>query len=155
MGEPSKHPKSIVLNHCWICHVRFIGDGGTEPREDHHIIPRAFGGTDGPTVTLCDSHHTKVHRIAEALRYKKTYFQITKGESPDRVNKLVYLAAQIQNAYLALGNDPNKLASVMVALNGKQKLMVDQLKKVYPRAKSREAILLFALESLYSRHFGK
>jgi hypothetical protein len=155
MGEPSKHPKSIVLNHCWICQVRFIGDGGTEPREDHHIIPRAFGGTDGPTVTLCDSHHTKVHRIAEALRYKKTYFPITKGESPDRVNKLVYLAVQIQNAYLALGNDPNKLASVMVALNGKQKLMVDQLKKVYPRAKSREAILLFALESLYSRHFGK
>ena len=33
--------------------------------EDHHIVPRAFGGTDDPDnrVWLCASCHTRLHRI--------------------------------------------------------------------------------------------
>ena len=155
MGQPSKHKASIVLDHCWVCLARFVGDGGTEQREDHHIIPRAYGGTDGPTVTLCDTDHTRAHRIADCIKAEKTFHTYTKGLDSDRVNKLVWLATQIQNAYLALGNDPNKMARAMVALNQRHRLMVDQLKKVYPKAKSREAVLLFALESLHAKHFGK
>lgn len=153
MGTPSKHKASIVLSHCWICQARFLGDGGTEPREDHHMIPRASGGVDGPTVTLCDSHHSKTHALATALKFSKPYFGILRGESTERSKKLLYLANLIHNADLATRNDPNKAATAVLILNARHKNMVDMLKKIYPQAKSREAILLLALEALYTKSF--
>lgn len=155
MGKPSSDSRSIVLQHCWVCEARFIGDGGTETREDHHIIPRAYGGVDGPTVTLCDSHHSKTHSIALKLIHNKPYFALLNGESKPRIQKLLYMANCIRNAELAMRNDPNKSAAAMVVLDARRKKMIDDLKTVYPNAKSREAILLVALEMLHGRHFIK
>lgn len=153
MGEPSKHPKSIVLDHCWICGARFVGKGGVEQREDHHIIPCAYGGVDGPTVTLCTTHHSKLHDIAVARKSGRNYQTSLMGEPPQNVKHLLWLANQVVNAELAVRNDPNKAASVTITLNARGKMQVDQLKHVYPKARSREAILLLALEHLYSKHF--
>lgn len=153
MGKPSNDPRSIVLNKCWICSALFSYNGGTEQREDHHIIPRAYGGVDGPTVTICDTHHTKTHRIAECLINQKNYFQYIKGEGPDVVKKLLWLASEIHNACLKMRNDPNKATSTVVTLNARHTHMVDALKKVKPKLRSREAQLLSALEAEYARHF--
>lgn len=153
MGQPTKHPQSIALDHCWICKVRFIEAGGTEQCHHHHVIPQAFGGTDGPTVSLCDSHHNKLHRIAVHLKSGKAYFPLLVGEPKENVQGLLYLANAVYNAELATRNDPNKSASAMVTLNARHKAMIDQLKTINPRLRSREAVLLCALESLHSKHF--
>lgn len=153
MGTPTKHPQTIVLDHCWICLARFLGDGGTEPREDHHVIPEAYGGRDGPTVTLCDSHHTKLHKIAVALKAKKSAYPLLTGECSTHREKLMYLANQVYNAELQTRNDPNKAASVALTLKAAHKNMVDQLRPIYPAAKSREALILIAIEALHRRHF--
>ncbi len=151
--QPSKHPDTIFLPHCWICGCKFIDTGGTQMREEHHMVPRAYGGVDGPTVTLCDTHHTKMHRVAECLIHENTHRSILEGEPPEAIKKILYLASVICNAWKFSLNDPNKSASVMVSLDRRHRLMIEALKRIYPKAKSRAAVLNLALEHLYSRHF--
>jgi len=146
------HPSSVILPHCWVCEVKFVGSGGTEQRHDHHVFPRAYGGVDGPEVSVCDGHHSKLHRIAEQLIKEKPYFQFLRGESPERIKKLMYLATRIHQMHLLIQNDPNKATSVSLVLTAKSQKMIDQLKPVIG-VRSREAVLLKALEILYSRHF--
>ncbi len=153
MAKPSSHPATIVLDHCWICGAKFVGKGGTEIVEEHHVIPVAYGGKDGPTVSLCDTHHSKLHRIAVALKGGKNYFRHLAGEDQERTKKILYLSNQVYNAELATRGDPNKAAAVMLGLGARHKDMIDCLKRVYPQAKSREAVLLIALETLYKKHF--
>jgi hypothetical protein len=57
------------------------------------------------------------------------------------------------NAFEATRDDPNKLVMAMMALDRKQQLMIERLRQVYPKIKSREALINLALESLYRKHF--
>jgi hypothetical protein len=118
------------------------------------LVPRAYGGVDGPTVTICDSHHTLVHNVGLCLIKSKPFFPFLKGEADgDRRQKILYLATCIANAEQATRNDPNKAATAVLTLNAKHKSMIDSLKKVYPTLRSREAVLLQALENLHHKHF--
>lgn len=141
---------SIILDHCWVCNAKFIGVGGATSKEEHHIVPQAYGGSEGPTVTLCDSHHTKIHKIAVALKNKKPYSQLLLQES--EVKKLMWLANTIYKAELATRDDPNKATTVSLRLSNRHTQMVDHLQRVTGK-KSRGAVLLLALELLHSRHF--
>jgi hypothetical protein len=147
--------ESINLPHCWVCEQRFVNSVPPGPmlREDHHIIPRKAGGEDGPTVSICDTHHAKLHKIANHLASKKPYFYLLAGETPERQKKILWLASQAYNAFESTKGDPNKQVSVLFLLDARHKEMIDRLKKVYPQFKSREAVLTLALESLYRKHF--
>jgi hypothetical protein len=151
----SKHPNTITLPHCWVCGSRFtdVNPPGKENREEHHIIPQAAGGTDGPTVSLCDKHHTALHKIAVHLKSGRPYFVFLQGEPQQAQQKIMWLATQAFNAFEATRNDPNKRAMVLMTLDRKQQVMIEKLRKVYPAAKGREALLDLALTSLYNRHF--
>jgi len=127
---------------------------GPMVRHVHHMVPRAYGGVDGPTITLCDSDHNTLHKIAVALKANKSYYTHLQGADSEQRRKLVYLANIVYNAELETRNDPNKSASAMVTLTARHKFMVDKLKKVYPSHRSREAVLLIALEKLFNQHFG-
>jgi len=146
------HPQSVILPHCFVCETRFVGSGGTEQRHDHHVYPRAYGGVDGPEVSICDAHHSTVHRIGESLIREKPYHQFLRGESPERVRRLLYLADCIRQIYLLVKNDPNKATSTSMVLTAKHQRMLDALKPIL-KVRSREAVFLRALEHLYHRHF--
>ncbi|QBX06576.1 hypothetical protein H1O16_gp163 [Burkholderia phage BcepSaruman] len=148
--------KHVILEYCYVCEQRFTDSvpPGPASREVHHVVPRNFGGTDGPTVTLCADHHNRVHAIALRLQSGKPHFDLLKGEPAKAATRLLELATVVYNAWAATKGDPNKPALVMLRLTGKQKAMVDRLKKVYPKCKSRESILYLALENMYRRNFG-
>lgn len=145
--------QSIMLDHCWVCGEKFQRVGGTAVEHSHHMVPRAYGGVDGPQVSLCDGHHNTLHQLAVAWKSKKPHFHLTQGLPKEWLAKIEYLAGVVCNAELQSRNDPNKSAAVMLHLNHRQKVMVDRLKKVYPAAGSRPAIMALALEALYKRHF--
>lgn len=86
---------------------------------------------------------------------KKPYFDLVNQETDEQKKKLYWLATVVHNAFAATKGDPNKKAIATVELNRKQQDMVAQLMGVYPKAKSREAILTLALEALFSKHFSK
>jgi len=157
MGQTAtNHPQTITLPCCWVCEKRFVDSKppGPAAREEHHVIPRAYGGVDGPTVSLCDTHHTALHMIARAMSAKKPYFVWTQHEPPVQKRKLMWLASRVYNAELVMKNDPNKATSVLIELNAQTQAMVDAVKRVYPQAKSREAVFLLALQRLYGAHFN-
>lgn len=145
----------LFLPHCWVCEARFVTSvpPGPETEERHHIIPRQAGGTDGPQVSLCPTHHKKLHNIALRLKSKKPYFDMLNGEDDTRKKKLLWLAAKVFEAFERVKDDPNKLTMVVLTFDRRQSLMVDRLKKTYPSLKSREAIINLALENLYRKHF--
>jgi hypothetical protein len=146
------HPKSVILNHCWICETKFVEAGGTEQRHDHHVFPRAYGGVDGPEVSICDAHHSAVHRIGEALIHKKPYYMYLRGESETRVKRLLFLATRIVIIYESIKNDPNKATTTAFSLSARHQKMIEDLKPVL-NVRSREQVLLRALEAAHARHF--
>ncbi len=149
--------KSVDLPHCWVCQIRFTSSvpPGPAQREDHHVIPQAYGGTDGPTVSICETHHAAVHRIATALKASKPYHQYMGTRNPEHIKKLLWLSQCIVNAELATRDDPNKKAMVSLVLDARTKTMVDELKKVYPQLKSRAAVFKYAVEALHARNFQR
>lgn len=118
-----------------------------------YVIPKAYGGTDGPLVSLCETHHGKLHKIALCLENGSPHFQLVQTETDAEKQKLYWLATCVYNAKMATKKDPNKTSLVMMRLKGPQVRMIDKLKKVYPQAKSREAVLALALQALYQRAF--
>jgi hypothetical protein len=146
--------ESITLPYCWICERRFVDSVPPGPclREEHHIIPRKAGGTDGPLVSLCDSHHAKLHKIANRLSSKKPYFDLLAGESSEHTKKLLWLATRVFNAFELVKGDPNKTTSVLLTLDRELQSKLDYLKKIYPDLRSREAIVNFAIDTLYNKH---
>ena len=146
---------SIVLDHCWICGTRFTDSKPPGPanKETHHIIPRQAGGTDGPTVDICDRHHTMLHKIANRLSSGKPHFDLVTGETPAQKQKVYWLATRVFDAFQAVKNDPNKKVMTILTLDKKQQHQIHLLQKVYPKAKSREALFMLALEALYKKHF--
>lgn len=48
------------MARCYVC-----SEEVSVPHE-HHVIPQAYGGKDGPTVTLCANHHNLIHELAKA-----------------------------------------------------------------------------------------
>lgn len=81
--------ETIEIDHCWVC-------SSPEALEEHHLVPRAYGGLKGPTVTLCGTCHSVLHaeshKPKNARRFKR-----------DRIQgaKLLYLSEVVFRARIA------------------------------------------------------
>ncbi len=149
--------KSIKLDHCWVCETRFTDANppGTANREEHHIVPRQAGGSNGPTVSLCDKHHTILHKIAATLNSKKPkpYGHLIADLDPGRQKKVLYLAGVAANAFAQTKDDPNKRRVVVLTMDRETEDLLNRLKACYPKVRSREALVKLALQSLVNRHY--
>lgn len=147
--------ETIDQPFCWACQKRFYpeGDDPSVIRNDHHVIPRAYGGTDGPTVALCSADHDLLHLIAQ---------KIISGKAPEaqallnRVplssqKRISYLASRVVIAYNALNDDPNKSKSITLRMSGAVSTQLDRLAGFY--SCSREKVLLRLLQQHYSSLF--
>ena len=104
-------PKTMWLKHqCWVCARRFSNN---LLREDHHIIPVAFGGVNGPQVSLCSDHHSLLHKVAEILVPENTAtYDDIQGflldlTAPEK-SRILFLATRAANAERVTGRDPNR-----------------------------------------------
>jgi 5-methylcytosine-specific restriction protein A len=140
----------MLLDRCWVCDNKF---GPSIKKEDHHIIPRAYGGIDGPQVSLCSAHHTALHEIALKLYTKKSYFQLLTSD-PEVNKKLMYLASVAYNARVATENDPNKKPLLVESVRKETLQKLKKLKSIY-RGTARAKLLEAAVDLLYARHFTK
>lgn len=148
--------RSIELQYCWVCGPanKFTEFGG-EPnffKHEHHIVPRAFGGSDGPTVSICDSHHAATHQIALKLAAKRNYFDLL-SHSKEKDKKLFWLASIICNAQALAKDDPNKPLPITFVAKGSTKIKLRALKKVLKLTQPQ--LMELAIHNLYTRHFQK
>ena len=87
--------QSILLPYCWVC-------GDKTGLNDHHVVPQAYGGRDGPQVTLCASHHTFIHTVALKPRARREHLIIEHVEGDEeRQSKLTQLTEVIARARAA------------------------------------------------------
>lgn len=144
--------QSTFLQHCWVCGTTFTEYGGLPNKYEHrhHIVPRAYGGIDGPQVSLCDSHHTALHQIALKLYSGKPYYDLLPHE-PSQDRKVLWLASIVVNARRLVENDPNKPTPIVVIVNGETKERLKKLKRIYRG--SFADLMLHAVDSLYRKHF--
>jgi hypothetical protein len=145
---------SLKLEFCWVCKERFTEFGG-KPNffcHDHHLVPRAYGGKDGPTYSLCDSHHNALHQIALRLMKGKA-FQTLLSNSNDTDRRLLWLATIVVNAKRLVGNDPNKPILITFVAKGATKHKLKALKGVYKLSNAN--LIELAISNLHSRHFQK
>lgn len=135
-------------DRCWVCKSVF---GPSLKEERHHIIPRAYGGTDGPQVSLCDSHHTALHNIALRLYSKRTFHDLLTSDSRQD-EKLIYLATCAYKARILTENDPNKRLHEVYSFDNETMSKLKRLKSVYNNI-GRERLVKLAIRQLYAKHF--
>lgn len=138
-----------ILDRCWVCGKIF---DHSNKEERHHVVPRAYGGIDGPQVSLCDSHHTALHEIALKLWSKRSYFNLLTGD-PQQDQKLMYLASCAYNARVITENDPNKRRVLVLSLTKEAIDRLDKLKGLFKGNISRERVIEAAVIEMYRRHF--
>lgn len=146
--------KSLRLPHCWVCGLQFSDSGGPSEnlRHEHHIIPRAAGGIDGPTVSLCDTHHQLLHKVAVRLIDGKEYFDLLTRDV-ERDKKLLFLASRVQVAMDAVKNDPNK--RVLMPLSFEAPLVQKLAAIADMHRLSRANTLKLLIEQEYQRIFPR
>ena len=134
---------------CWVCGRRFIEEGGTDPaviRNRHHVCPRANGGENGPTVTLCSAHHDLLHAVAEQALSNKPYEHLLKGLLPRELKTIRYLAGVVVNSTRLIADDPNKRGQVSVVFDGETDRMLSTLAKAGRTSRAKTLIALIRKE---------
>lgn len=151
---PGLSKKTLISDACWVCGERFKTSvpPGRANREDHHIVPRNAGGTDGPEVSLCDSHHATVHKLAPRLKNRRKYQDLLIGEGTQEMKKLLWLASIIVRSEALVVDDPNKLLRNGVMLNSAETAMMSKLQSMHKGA-TRSDIFKRALRVLYKQYF--
>jgi hypothetical protein len=147
--------KTLKLDHCWIC-KRKLGDSGGDPsmvRNEHHVIPRAFGGADGPTVSLCSAHHDLMHKIGDRLIAGKPHFELL-TKDPEIDYRMLWLASRVQASHSMFSDDPNKKQLLIVRTNATISSMVSDLKKAL-KLSNREEVILHLIKSKHSQLFPR
>lgn len=129
----------IFLNHCWICE-------GTASLHNHHIIPQAYGGVDGPQVTLCASCHNGVHHVADGRIDMRPDYWATVSQI-EKSNTLIYLIQQARS--IASGSD-NKQITVTLILTAKEAKMLDAVKRILGSS-SRVSTIKTLIDLTYQR----
>jgi len=129
---PSKAGNLITLvDRCWVCDRLFMDYGGNDStlvQEFHHPVPQSFGGSSGPTISICSGHHTAVHNISLRLKSGKEYKDLLDKTSSYLINpRLVHLANIIVRTMSEFGKDPNRRVPIPFSLpyhvNDKLKLL--------------------------------
>ena len=136
---------------CEVCGARYItaDPPGTANEELHHVIPRAYGGKHGPLISLCDSCHTRVHKIANSLPANDSSIC---NNLPDSVkSKLTWLATVVYDAKKATANDPNKQLPVTFKISRMEAQRIERLKHIL-NVKSRKDVYAIALDRLFKSY---
>lgn len=112
----SQYDSMKNLNHCWVC-------DDVSSLHEHHIIPQAYGGVDGPTVTLCATCHNGVHHVADGRADMRPSSWVT----PERNRKGTWLSDTIVKARVLASTSDNKQAKVILELSANETKMLDQI----------------------------
>jgi hypothetical protein len=140
---------------CYACERAFADSGGhpTIQRHAHHIIPRAYGGADGPLTQVCLPCHDLLHKVANKMIHGKSYFHMLPSD-PDYRGRLLFLSTRILTAHNYAAGDVNKSSPLVVKLDPRTKSMLEELKVAF-KARGAEALIVRLIQSAHSSTFPK
>jgi hypothetical protein len=125
MTRQSTSTVLLTLDHdrsrCYVCR-QLLADSGGNPssiRESHHVVPRAYGGTDGPQVDLCIGHHDLIHLIA-TKKISKSDFSYLLPKDSTHMRRVEYLSEVILKSYEKFAGDSNKRVTITFSLSASE-----------------------------------
>lgn len=146
-------PIGVKSDRCWVCN-NFLLDSGGDPsriRQEHHVIPQAYGGTDGPTVSLDSAHHNLLHLVATKMIAGNPWEHLLQGMHPTHKERVYYLATRVVVASSYAADDPNKRVSIVISVNKAQNEKLKQLASTMNCSKADMLLKLAEIE--YNRRF--
>lgn len=151
MELPGPNPPLLATwkgSTCWCCGTRFANDAGVilSPVNEHHVVPRACGGTNGPTVSLTAEHHDTLHAIATAVLNGKPWQHLCAAFPTASRNRLLYLARVVVDATRNTRNDPNQRFLLTGELPGVTGRRLKQLAHYYGVSQNKAIQILIDLE---------
>lgn len=137
--------QTLRLDYCWVCFKDFVN----LQVEHHHIVPRAYGGEKGPTVSLCCDCHTIAHKTADSLFSKGN--PVVPLANPMARERALYLAQVICNARSAIENlnSENKRYVYSGFFDGKTHARLVRLAAYLKMPQQK--VIKYAINSLYER----
>lgn len=131
--------------------MRCIICGSEVSLHEHHVIPQACGGRDGPTVMLCADHHNLIHylavRLVSALRQgKEVEFEWPEDQGDREVAR--YLVGEIVKATL---NSKEKVYKLTLEFDPLQREMLGLLKETLG-VSSLQKVVYVCLDYVFRTH---
>lgn len=125
--------------------------GNSGELEEHHVVPRSYGGSSGPTVTICTECHTVTHKTA--LRKDGQPPSISKRWTAESIPKIQYLADVIRKSRLLVNKDVNKTVQLNLKLTG---ALATKLKEVQHALglKNQDQAIEAAIDSIHLKILG-
>lgn len=118
---------------CEIC-------GVTRGIHEHHVVPRAYGGINGPTVNLCGMHHTLIHTAS--LKKTKDRELEYAGHTETQIEKLRELVYIIRRARIMSKHlHRNKPMTLHVELTAEQAHTLRELKGLLGASSIQQTIV--------------
>lgn len=165
LGSGPPITSTLFLEGCWIC-------GLTSSLEEHHIVPRTYGGSNGPTITLCSICHTAIHNLSfkralfdgtiakdfDSIVFKlvgkfcDTWDFPTHEDKASAVKRAYYLASVVFRSRLLTKKEVNKPVKFNTTLPGPISGKLKLLAKTYNL--NQEEMVLAAIEELYDIKIG-
>lgn len=161
-ATPVKLEESFSRRICWIC-------GNIDGLEEHHIVPRAYGGSKGPTVILCGLCHANIDLLSNKKELfepdveKEFVVRTISGfcyvwKKPAHKNTLVaisrayYLASIIRKSRQSHKSSPNRRMTLSQVLDPKTARRFRKLCKTFNL--TQKQMIYFLINQLYEREVG-
>lgn len=146
-GSLTRSLASADPSKCFVC-TCILADAGGDPgniRESHHVVPRAYGGEDGPQVPLCLAHHDLTHLVAVKMIACKDYHCLLPLD-PSHRQRLIALATLIKLAHSKFNQDPSKRLTLSIGMSRDEASQLKTLASTYGLSKSDLVKLLIKRE---------
>lgn len=129
LGIPLK--ASWLADKCWVCEEGISALSTTRKRNDHHVIPEAYGGVDGPQVSLCSAHHSLLHDVATAfIAGKASPALVTLNRLPPLQRlRVLWLASRVYLSHQAISGDQNRRLKVVLHVTALDLERIDQARR--------------------------
>lgn len=156
-APPPPLTESYLGSRCWVCGEVFSNQpeatSGNIIRNEHHVVPRAYGGLNGPVVALCSAHHDLLHEVADLLthtRQAEAEQRLSLLELPVR-QRVLYLSNVVVQADYKTRNDPNRRGQIALVLEPQLKRELEKLAKLY--GVSRDTVIKTLIHQQYTKEF--
>lgn len=130
---------------CVVCQTTNV------PYEQHHVVPRHLGGTDGPQINICGGCHQLIHNGALALHAGRQIPELDPSWSKIKRIRYMYLVRVIVNAMIAADGESGKNWKYQTTFSDACHTKLVKLAKLYG---SQDKAILAAIDKLHQAHFG-
>lgn len=130
--------ETLILPHCWVC-------DSTAYLHQHHIVPCCYGGTNGPTITLCGNCHGGIHDFSNLMPIKQVAAlrpaqSIVPTWEAKHMARVYYLAHAIYLAEQHVLSSSKKWVKVVASLDPETHTKLIALKRLLSCSSQQQVI---------------